>query len=147
MSPTRVLAAATSGGWVCPACRRRFAKTRQWHSCKTRSVESHFDGKDPALRGLFDKLVRKLESSGPVRVDAVKTSIHLISRHHFGGVRVQRGSLRVGFLAREQLSSPRVVRTQTLGPNRFAHVVVLTGRKDVDAELVGWLRAAQALMR
>ena len=42
-------------------------------------------------RRLFDFLIRKLQKTGPLRIDAVKTSINLSSRHHFGGITVRRG--------------------------------------------------------
>jgi hypothetical protein len=146
MKRQRESAAGTSGNWVCPVCRRRFARARQWHSCQRQTIESHFAGKDPELRRAFDVMVRRLEASGPLRTDAVKTSIHLISRHHFGGVRVQHGSLRVGFLASRPISSARIVGQQRLGPSRVEHTVVVRTGEDLDAELVGWLRSAQRLM-
>jgi hypothetical protein len=135
----------TSSGWVCPACRRRFARAKQAHSCQRQTIGSHFSGKDPQLRKVFDELVTQLEQSGPLRVDAVKTSIHLISRHHFGGISVRRRYLRVGFLSREPVKSTRIISSQTLGPNRVEQAVLLHGPKDVDAELLQWLSAAQRL--
>ena len=136
---------ASSSGWTCPTCERRFARAKQWHSCKPQSIDSHFRGKDPTLKKLFDLLIGKLQKNGPLRVDAVKTSINLISRHHFGGVNVRRDYLRVGFLAREEIKSPRVVHKQVVGPNRIGHSVVVRSASDIDAELIGWLSAAQAL--
>jgi hypothetical protein len=76
-------------------------------------------------------------------MDAVKTSIHLISRHHFAGVTVRGDFLRISFLARAPLRNARIERTQVLGPTRVEHTVVIRTRSDVDAELVGWLRDAQ----
>ncbi len=128
---------------MCPRCHRRFARAKQWHSCKPQTVDFHFVDKDPALRRIFDFFIRKLEKTGPLRIDAVQTSINLISRHHFGGVTVRRGYLRVGFLARKPIHSARIVHRQILGPNRVGHSVVIAGRQDVDAELLRWLSDAQ----
>lgn len=136
---------ARSRTWICPTCSRRFARAKQWHSCKPQTIDFHFAGKDPALRRLFERLIRTLRKTGPLRVDAVKTSINLISRHHFGGVIVRRRSLRVGFLARNPIDSDRVVHRQVLGPNRVAHAIVIAGEHDVDPELLRWLTAAQHL--
>jgi hypothetical protein len=145
MKPRRSTGIRTRPDWVCPSCGRRFARAKQWHSCNPRSIDSHFVGKDPALRSLFDFLVQNLKKTGPLRIDAAKTSIHMVSRHHFGGVTVRSEYLRVGFLAPKQITSARIVRTETLGPNRFAHSVVIRGKEDVDAELLGWLAGAQEL--
>jgi hypothetical protein len=141
----RASARATPSGWVCPTCRRRFARAKQWHSCRPQSVDSHFADKDPRLRSLFEALIRKLRETGPLRVDAVKTSINLISRHHFGGVTVRGEHLRVGFLAPAAIASPRIIRTEKLGPHRVGHSVLIGAKKDLDAELLGWLAAAQRL--
>jgi Domain of unknown function (DUF5655) len=145
MNPQRLPAVAKPSGWICPTCRRRFARAKQWHSCKPQTVDVHFVDKNPALRGLFDFLIRKLEKTGPLRIDAVKTSINLISRYHFGGITVRRGYLRVGFLARKPIHSARIIRRQILGPNRVGHSVVVSGKKDVDAELLQWLSDARHL--
>ena len=94
---------------------------------------------------LFERLIGLLRQDGPLRVDAVKTSINLIGRHHFGGVAVRRDGLRVGFLARQAIDNPRIARTEPLGPNRVGHSVVVRSLSEIDGELVGWLSAAREL--
>ena len=139
------MASSRSSLWRCPACGRRFAKSRQWHSCSSRSVDHHFRGKDTRLRRLFDLLIQRLKAAGPLRVDAVKTSVNLISSYHLGGVKVQRDGLRVGFLAESPIDDPRIVHTLRLGPRRVSHAVVIRNRDDIDAKMLAWLRDAQAL--
>jgi len=131
--------------WRCPKCGRSFARPRQSHSCHRTTVEQHFEGKKPALRDAFDALTTRLSKAGPLRVDAVKTTIHLISGRAFGGVTVARESLRLGFLSARRIDSRRIVKQLTLAPDRVEHVVVINGPADVDRELVGWLRASQKL--
>ena len=131
--------------WSCPECGREFAKARQWHSCAKRSVGAHFAGKDPAVRRVFDRLTRRLKSLGPFRMDAVKTSINLVAKHHFGGVTVRKDSLRVGFLASERIDDPRIAHTLRLGANRVGHSVVLRSPEDVDDQLMSWLARAYEL--
>ena len=145
MKLPRQPAVAKPPGWTCSTCLRRFARAKQWHSCKSQTVDFHFVDKDPNLRGLFDFLIRKLAKTGPLRIDAVKTSINLINRHHFGGIRVRRGYLRLGFLARRRIHSARIIHHQIVGPNRVGHSVVVAGKKDIDAQLLRWLSDAQHL--
>ena len=85
-----------------PELRREFAKRNQ-HSCLAHTVEDHFRGKDLQLRITYEVLVSKLREFGPLRIDAVKTSINFISKHHFGGMRVQKQSLRLGFISDEKI--------------------------------------------
>jgi hypothetical protein len=96
------------------------------------------------LRELFDGICRALERGGPFRVDAVESGINLIAVHHFGGVRVRRDHLRVGFLVSETIESARIERTQRIGPRRVLHHVLVRSKKDVDRELLGWLERARA---
>jgi len=131
--------------WRCPKCGRAFARARQSHSCGRTAVAAHFAGRNPELRTAFDRLTRALERTGPLRVDAVKTSIHLIAGRAFGGVTVTRESLRLGFLSARRIDSRRIVKQLTLAPDRIEHVVVINGPADVDRELVGWLTASQKL--
>ena len=131
--------------WKCPECGRAFARREQWHSCLVRTVDHHFRGKDPQLKKTYEKLVARLKTLGPLRVDAVKTSINLVSRHHFGGLRVGKDRIRLGFLATDDIDDERIVRRLRVGPNRVAHTVILRGPGDVDARLMGWLKRAYAL--
>ena len=131
--------------WACPVCRRRFAKINQAHSCRTQSLTDHFRGKDPRLRAIFASLISRLKTTGPFRVDAVETTINLISKHHFSGIAIRRDYIRVGFIADREIRDTRIVRTQRVGDHRVSHWVVVRSLDDVDAKLLGWLAQAQAL--
>jgi hypothetical protein len=140
VAPPKKSAAALP--WKCPKCRRRFAKTRQWHSCEVRKLDEHFRGRDPDLRGIFDELVRRLRKLGPVKVDPVKTSINLTARHHFGAVTVRGNFLRLGFLSEGRIEDRRIVHIERLGPGKFGHSIVLESVADLDDVVMDWLAAA-----
>ena len=131
--------------WTCPVCGRRFAKPQQAHSCGVHSLDVHFRGKDPRLRSIFDALRRALERSGPLRVDAVESTINLVSKYHFGGIAVRRKYLRVGFIADHEIRDKRISRAQRIGPHRVSHHIVVRSLSDLDAQLLGWLAEAQAM--
>jgi hypothetical protein len=78
-------------------------------------------------------------------VDAVPSSINLVSRHHFGAVAVRRDHLRVGFIAGHEVRSRRVSGVERVGPHRVGHHVSVHSMKDLDMELLGWLSEAQAM--
>jgi hypothetical protein len=134
-----------SSKWKCPNCERSFAKTHQPHSCQTASTEVHFKGKNPVSMEIYNALVAQLRRFGEFRVDAVKTSINLIHKYHFGSVTVQDEGVRLGFVSDEPIRSSRIVQTQELGPSRVGHSVKLKSTSEVDAELLDWLRTAHAL--
>ena len=108
-------------------------------------VDGHFKGKPASLRRIYNALVKELSKFGTFRADAVKTSINLIHRYHFGSVTVQDEALRLGFVSDVRARSERIVQTQELGLERVGHSVRLESTADVDAELLGWLRRAYEL--
>jgi len=144
-APAKKPAPKKSSKWKCPNCERSFAKTHQPHSCQTTSTEVHFKGKNPVSMEIYNALVAQLRRFGEFRVDAVKTSINLIHKYHFGSVTVQDEGLRLGFVSDEPIRSSRIVQTQELGPSRVGHSVKLKSSSEVDGELLDWLRTAHAL--
>ena len=128
--------------WQCPKCGRLFRHKNQSHSCVSYSIEGHFQGKAPYLKEIFDYLLEKLQCFGTVRVDAVKSSINLAGKSHFGGIHVLKESLNLGFLLTKRLDNKRVFRIENVGENRYGHHVKLTGKDDINEELLGWLKQA-----
>lgn len=108
-------------------------------------MDAHFEGKPPVLRAAFDKVVEALETEGPLRVDPVAANIHLAAGSTFGSAKPMKAKLRVEFLLDRPIESPRVVKTERFSATRYALHVDVEGPADVDAELVGWLRAAYRL--
>jgi hypothetical protein len=114
MSPNR---------WTCPTCNREFAKKNQAHSCRPVSIDAHFEGKPAELKTLFGDLCARLRKFGPLRRDAVRSSINLASTHHFGAVKMQKDGLRVGFILARPISHPRIHGPEPITPNTYAHHV------------------------
>ena len=108
-------------------------------------VGEHFRGTSPRLRETYDALMARVRQFGPVRTDAVKTSINLVSKYHFAAIRVRRDHLRIGFLSDAAIEDERIVRTERVGPRRVGYVVRLRTRTDVDDQLLAWLKRSYAL--
>ena len=128
-----------------PFAGRRFRTKNQSHSHYAASIDDHFSGQKADLREIFDRILAELQNFGPIRAEAVKTSINLIRDRHIGGIRVGKTYLDLGFLLGREVHSTRIRHTERLGPNRMAFTVRLTAVEDVDPELVGWLREAYFL--
>src|SRR5689334_11632396 len=80
--------------WRCGACGRRFANRNQTHFCGTVNLASHFRGKPPETRRLYDAFVAKLRALGPVTVLSEKTRIAFQVRMSFAALMTRRGYLR-----------------------------------------------------
>ena len=128
--------------WRCPSCGREFRHRNQAHSCVSVSVDDHFDGKPPKLRQIYENLLAEITKSGPVRTDAVKTSINIANRAHFAMVYVLSSCLKLEFLFDKPLDSPRIVKSQQISEGKYIHFVKLFETGDIDEQLRGWLRVA-----
>lgn len=109
------------------------------------TIKSHFDGKDAAVRQIYDRILKSARKFGPVGEEPKKTSIHLVNRTAFAGVATRKSALILTIKSDRKLSSSRIHKSEQTSANRFHHEVRLTSVADVDSELVKWLRAAYAL--
>src|SRR5947209_10601092 len=77
-----------------------------------------------------NELCAKLQTFGALRTDAVKSSINLVAKHHFGGVHVLKDGLRVGFILSRPLKHPRILRMEPITATIYAHHVKVTHLED-----------------
>ena len=109
------------------------------------TVKTHFQDKDKIVREIYNRLLSKVEQCGAVIEDPKKTSIHLVNRTAFAGVATRKAAINLTIKGDHKLSSSRINKTEQVSANRFHHEVKITSPAEIDAELVGWLKAAYAL--
>lgn len=110
-----------TGLWCCPKCRRSFANRNQTHFCSNVTLESHFLGKPPESRLLFDAFLQALRSHGPVKVLPEKTRIAFQVRMSFAAVMVRRGYLRGHLVLSERHERPCFIKVETFSPRNHVH--------------------------
>ncbi|MDX6612813.1 MAG: hypothetical protein QOD75_1999 [Blastocatellia bacterium] len=109
------------------------------------TINSHFEGKTPNVRQIYDRLLRSLKKIGPISEDPKKTSIHLVNETALAGVATRKDSIVLTIKSDRPLRSPRIHKSEQTSARRFHHEVKLTKPADVDDELVRWLKEAYAL--
>jgi hypothetical protein len=109
------------------------------------SVASHFIGKEPDTRKIYDRLLKTSGAFGPFTEDPKKTSIHLVNRTAFAGVATRKNAIVLTIKSDRKLASPRIHKSEQTSASRFHHEVKLTSPAEIDAELTGWLKAAYEL--
>lgn len=109
------------------------------------TVNSHFVGRDPVVRKIYDRLVKAIKRFGPIVEEPKKTSIHIVNRTALAGVATRKGHLVLTIKSDRKLASPRIHKSEQTSASRFHHEVKLTSPADVDEELAGWLKAAYLL--
>jgi hypothetical protein len=109
------------------------------------ALRAHFDGRERNVRETYEALLRVARSLGPVDVHPHKTSIHLVRSSAFAGVATQKDALVLTLKAASDIRSPRIRRHEQASAHRWHLQVKLTSPRDVDVEVVGWLKAAYEL--
>lgn len=109
------------------------------------TVKSHFEGRDPVVRQIYDRILKAAGKFGPVIEDPKKTSIHLVNKTAFAGVATRKSAIILTIKSDRKIPSPRIHKSEQTSANRFHHEVKLSSPAEVDFELVKWLKDANAL--
>ena len=109
------------------------------------SLEALFANKEPRVRAAYEKVLSSLAKVGPVKAEPKKTSIHLVRETSFAGAHPKKAWLDLTIRSEKPIKSARVRAQEQVSKNRWHQDVRLTSSKDVDAEIVGWLKSAYAL--
>ena len=109
------------------------------------TVASHFEGKEPVVRAIYDKLLVGLTSYGEVKAVPKQTSIHLDNASGFAGVYTRKNYINLHFRLATKIDNPRIAKVEQLSARRFKHTVKLEAVEDVDQQLFEWLKDAYEL--
>lgn len=131
--------------WVGPRCGRRFANRNQSHACGNYALSSHFRGKNPAMRALFNSLRLAIARCGPVAVLPEKTRIAFQVRMSFAQVSPRRRWLDGHFVFARRLPHPRFDRIDSISRRNHVHHFRLSSAGEIDAEFRAWLRDAYSV--
>jgi len=109
------------------------------------SLDSHFSGKEPIVRAMYDRLLSSLRKFGKIIEEPKKTSIHLVNVSAFAGVQTRGTYILLNIKADHKLESPRIHKAEQISAKRFHHRVKISSLSEIDTELIGWLHEAYAL--
>ncbi len=91
------------------------------------SNSQHFENKDPAVKSIYDLILKESRKFGTVMEEPKKTSIHLVNK------------------SAAPIRHVRIAKSGKLSASRFHHEVKLTSTDEVDCVLNGWLKEAYAI--
>ena len=112
---------------------------------KDAALEALFVNKAPPVSATYDKVLSSLAKVGPAKAEPKKTSIHLVRETSFAGAHPKKAWLDLTIRSEKPIKSDRVRAQEQVSKNRWHQDVRLTSPKDVDAEVVDWLKNAYAL--
>ena len=119
-----------------------------WHSCTSFTVDDFFSKKVAVHKKLYRAFLKLVRKCGPVKVNVNKSRISFQARVRFAGIpRVTKDGLVGGFWLKQRIESPRFIRVEFLPPNNYIYQFRITSEKDLDAEVLAWLRKAYKVGR
>ena len=130
--------------FTCPKCLRPLTRAHSWHYCKRLTYDDLFTGKSPALRQLFDDLLRRLLQWPGVRASASKTCIVFLHHKTFLVVKVMKTQLDLKFVLAAPSDEFPIYKHQAYG-KKLEHYIRLSDASDVDETVWRLLRESYEL--
>ena len=109
------------------------------------TVDEHFDNRAPEVKATYAAILKAAKELGPVSEEAKKTSIHLVRRTAFAGVATRKTALVLTLKSDSDVVNKRIAKREQASAHRWHLDIKLETPKQVDRELVGWLRKAYEL--
>jgi Domain of unknown function (DUF5655) len=128
--------------WRCPKCGRRFANKNQSHFCSDVQLESHFEGKPPETRRLYEAFLAAVRSHGPVLVLPEKTRIAFQVRISFAALMTRRGYLRGHLVLAERRESPCFCKIESISPRNHVHAFELRDTVQLQGDMGNYIGEA-----
>ena len=107
----------------------------------------HLKEKDAIVKKIYNHLINELQKFGPITIEPKKTSIHLVNRFGFAGVYTRSNYINLEFQLSHKLGNKRISKIEQVSTNRFHHSTRLETEKDIDKELLSWLKEAYDLKK
>lgn len=131
--------------WTCPNCSRIFKKTKQPHSCKRVSLESHFINKNKA-RILFDYLLQHIEQHiGTCKIIPLPCCIHLLGAYDFLAALPKKDGIEIRFALNRAVDSPKLKISVPVSSTMYKNCFMLTSKEEIDAECMDWIKESYHL--
>ena len=107
----------------------------------------HLKDKEQIVADIYEKLIAELQKFGQLKIDPKKTSIHLGDRFGFAGVYTRKNYINLEVHLNYKLTNKRVAKVEQASANRYHHTIKLTQTKDIDKQLLTWLKQAYELKK
>jgi len=131
--------------WICPKCGRQFKHATNYHSCVKVDADRHFINKKPEVKAMFEKILKETKKFGNVNVSPVQNSIMLKNASTFLAIKPKKEWADIEFFLPEEVHEFPVYKTARYTKNKVVHFVRLENPKEVDKQLMRWLKISYDL--
>lgn len=109
------------------------------------TVKQHFENRAPEVKATYAALLRAAKKLGAVKEEPKKTSIHLVRKSAFAGVAARKTALILTLKSDSDVASPRILKREQASSHRWHLETRLETPKQVDGEILDWLKKAYDL--
>jgi predicted transport protein len=133
--------------WTCPKCGRSFKHENQNHACKLIDKDDLFAKRPPLLKKLYEKVAGIVKTFGEFREETVLPDVIFFkTKSSFLAVKVKKDHVEVEFFLDHVEDVPPIAKFLQTSKHRVAHVVKVDDEKDIDAQLIKWMKASYELI-
>ena len=132
--------------WICPNCKKEFRNKNQAHSCAKVDLKDHLKNKSPQVIATFDKLMRELDKFGEINLNPVKTSVQVKAGATFLSIKPKKEYTEIEFQLGEEVDRLPIYKNIRISKNRVLHFAILKSPKEVNIQLVNWLKKSYELV-
>lgn len=104
------------------------------------TLEYHFRGERVIMKPLFKELISSLKRELDFDYKIGKSYIGLIHKLVFCALYIQTKKILVEFVSRKKFTHPRIYKVLESGKNRWAYFVKISDTKDIDEQLLNWIK-------
>jgi hypothetical protein len=109
------------------------------------TVKEHFENRAPEVKATYDAILKAAKKIGPVMEEAKKTSIHLVRKTAFAGVATRKSALILTLKSDSDVANKRISKREQASAHRWHLEIKLESPKQVDREILAWLKKAYEL--
>jgi len=142
--PGRASAPAGTGRRQCYHC-KQWVEEGEAHDCWTTTEAALTEELSEDLQEAWERLRETAVSFGEQRIYASHHSIMFSRRSCYFFVRPKRSFLEVCVFLRRTVKAPQVRRVLPASKSKFAHLIRVRHRDEVEAPITDWLREAYEL--
>ncbi len=100
---------------------------------------------NPASAAVYAKLRADLDTFADYQVEVKQTSLHIVHGRAFLGVHPRKDGILLNVVTQSPLSSDRLKKSEKISANRFHNEIELRSEKDLDTEVLTWIKQAYSL--
>jgi len=106
---------------------------------------THLKNASPAVADLYRRFVDLVKSYGPVSIVPTETRIDFQARSIFASVQFRLENLELQLVLPRIVQDPKIIRVDTIGIEKYSHLIMIDSLDDFDAAFNTWLQEAYNL--